>query len=168
MAFYKITDAELLAKIDAIMEERNEFIAKIREFVKLVGLKDYSISHNLYFGISLSYVGIHNSKESEIDLTKWKKSKVKNQPYFRLLPRKSNKEFHKLWSENYPKGTFHYDNLVKLIIQEDYCPFTKGGLGISWKKGKTFCFETNSYTPVAEAIEILTSEYKELTKDAEE
>lgn len=165
MAFYKITDAELLQKIDLIMDKRNAFLQKIEDFSKLMGLEHYSVSHDLYFGIHLSFVGIPVSKESEIDLTKWKKSKVKNQPYFSLHPRKMNKEFHKFWKDNYPGGEFSYDPLLKLIIQEKYCPFTKGGLGISWHKGKVLCFKTDEYIPVPEAIEILTSEYNELTKD---
>lgn len=168
MAFYKITDAELLQKIDLIMDERNAFLKKIIDFSKLMGLKHYSVSHSLYFGIRLSFVGIPVSNESEIDLVKWKKSKVKGQPYFSLHPRKMNKEFHKFWMDNYPTGEFHYDPLLKLIIQEKYCPFTKGSLEISWHKGKVFCFETNKYTPVSEAIEILTSEYNELTKGIDE
>lgn len=168
MAFYKITDAELLQKIDAIMDKRSKFFKEIKDFVELMGLKHYSASNNLYFGCRLSFVGIPASQESEIDLTKWKKSKVKGQPYLRLLPRKSNKEFHQLWMDNYPSGEFQYDPLLKLIIQEKYCPFTKGGLGISWRKGKVFCFDTNNYTPVSEAIEILTSEYNELTKSKDD
>ena len=164
MAFYKITDAELLAKIDAIMEERSQFLAKIEGFVKLVGLNHCSYSNHLYFGLSLSHVAIPENEESQIDLTKWKKSKAKGLPYIRLLPRKSNKEFYKLWTENYPNDTFSYRELLKLIITEDYCPFTKGGLGYSYKKGRPFCFETDKYTPVAGAVEILTIEYDELTK----
>ena len=67
---------------------------------------------------------------------------------------------------NRQNAEFSYKPLLKLIIQEEYCPFTKGSLGISWKKGTYFCFDTDKYTPAMGAVEILTSEYNELTKSA--
>ncbi len=166
MAFYKITDKALFAKVDAFMQEESAFIKQVKDFVTLVGLEDYSMKRSLYFGASLSFVGVPVSKEAEIDLSKWKKSKLKSKPYLRLLPRKTNKEFYKLWTDNFPSIEFSYKPLLKLIIQEEYCPFTKGSLGISWKKGTYFCFDTDKYTPAMGAVEILTSEYNELTKSA--
>lgn len=160
MAFYKVTDKELLLKIDCFMDKRDDFFNKVKDFVKIVGLENYSISNNLYFGASLSFVGVECSKEGDIDLSKWKKSKVKNQPYFKLLPRKTNKEFSRLWDENYPKGIFHYDTLMSLIINEKYCPFQKGGLGLKHKKGEYFIFDTDHYTVKDGIQEILSSEYK--------
>ena len=62
MAFYKITDKALFAKVDAFMQEESAFIKQVKDFVTLVGLEDYSMKRSLYFGASLSFVGVPVSK----------------------------------------------------------------------------------------------------------
>lgn len=168
MAFYQVTDPALFQKINEILEARDKLFDEIKDFTKLVGCKSYSVSDHLYFGISFTSVGVENKDLDSIDKKKWKLRKSDNPNYTQLLPRKTNKEFYNLYESNLPKDHFCYSPLLSLLIEEDYCPFIKGGIGMKYKTGKYFAFESNVYTVKEGITEILASEYKNIHIDPAE
>lgn len=168
MAFYQVTDPELLQKVSEILEVREKLINEISDFAKLLECKSYSIHDHFYFGVSFTSLGVENKDLASIDTKKWKLKKSDNPAYQILLPRKINKEFYNLYETNVPKDHFSYAPLFSLLIEEDYCPFTKGGIGIKFNLGKYFAFESDNYTIKEGITEILSSEYKNIHLDAVE
>ena len=168
MAFYQVTDPELLQKVNEILEVRDNLINEIKDFTKVVGCKSYSIHDHFYFGVNFASVGVENKDLDSIDKKKWKLKKSDNPNYTQLVPRKTNKEFYNLYESNLPKDHFSYTPLLSLLIEEDYCPFTKGGIGIKFKRGKYFAFESDAYTIKEGITEILASEYKNIHIDPAE
>lgn len=165
MAFYQVTDPALLQKVNEILEVREKLINEIKDFTKLVGCKSYSVSDHFYSGISFTSVGVENKDLDSVDKKKWKFKKSDNPNYTVLLPRKTNKEFYDLYESNIPKDHFSYTPLQSLLIEEDYCPFTKGGIGMKFKLGKYFVFTSDTYTIKEGITEILSSEYKNIHLD---
>lgn len=168
MAFYQITDPVLFQKVNEILEVREKLVNEIKDFTKLVGCENFSISDHFYFGVNFASVGVENKALDSVDTKKWKLKKSDNSNYTQLLPRKGNKEFYNLYENNVPKDHFSYTPLLSLLIEEDYCPFTKGGIGIKFKLGKYFVFESDTYTIKEGITEILSSEYKNIHLDPNE
>lgn len=167
MAFYKVEDKTLLAQVDEFFNERQKFVDGAIKFVKDCGLKHFSLSDHLFFGAEFRYLGELVSEKESIDKSKWilgRTIKDANPNIIVLKPKKSNKEFHKFFTENVPKDRFSYEPFLKLIIKEDYCPFQRGGIGYVYRKGEFLLIEMNEakYTPCDGVVEILSSEYHAL------
>lgn len=173
MAFYKVEDKNLLAQVDEFFNERQKFVEGVIKFSKDCGLDYYSHTDHLYFGLEFHYLGELAFNKESIDKSKWiigRTIKEANPPIIVLKPKKSNKEFHKFYSENVPKETFSYKPLLKLIIKEDYCLFQRGGIGYTYRKGEFLLIEMSEarYTPCDGVVEILSSEYHALKNSERE
>lgn len=152
--FYKIEDAETLAKIDAFMGKRDAFYGLITKLCKHYGFEMHQTHDSIQNGIRFHNMSV--SSNAEIDRTKWKTSKHKS-GYLGILPRAAAKE-HKAEYDSMKPKSMTYDELNKLILAEDVLPWSSG-YGLSWKKGEYFKFETSlKVAPVC--IEILGSDYR--------
>lgn len=152
--FYKIEDAETLAKIDAFMDKRDAFYEQVTKLCKHYGFEMHQTHDSIQNG--LRFHNMSTDPKAEIDKTKWKTSKHKS-GYLAILPRATAKEHKTEYDAMKPKP-MTYDELNKIILAEDVLPWGSA-YGLSWKKGEYFKFETSlKVSPVA--IEILGSEYR--------
>lgn len=160
MSYYKIEDAEALAKIDAFMAKRDAIYEQITKMCEHYGFTHHVTHESVQNGILF-----HNmtaEPDAVIDKKLWKTSKHKS-GYLNLQPRATAKQHKAEYDAMKPKRLF-YNELNKIILAEDVLPWSKG-YGFSWEKGEYFKFETSlDVSPLA--IEILGSEYH--TKPTEE
>ena len=153
-SYYKIEDAETLAKIDAFMDKRDSFYEQVKKLCNHYGFEMHQTHDSIQKGIR--FLNMSANPKAEIDKTKWKTSKHKS-GYLAVLPRASAKEHKAEYDAMKPKS-MTYDELNKIILAEDVLPWCSA-YGLSWKKGEYFKFETSlKVAPVA--IEILGSEYR--------
>lgn len=161
MAYFQIVDADLMQQVEAQLAERDALQERIEKFAKLIGVKSYNMENSLFSGLYLVAVGVQRCDEKDVDLTKWRKVKTLDPDYLQLVPRKSNKQFAKLYEDNFPKEQFSYWPMLKMILKNnDYCPFTKGGIGLFYAPGKYVILDTTAPYEFAPGIkEITESEY---------
>lgn len=153
-SYYKIEDAEALAKIDAFMDKRDAFYEQVIKLCEHYGFEMHQTHDSIQNGIRFNNMSA--DPKAEIDKIKWKTSKHKS-GYLAVLPRAAAKEHKAEYDAMKPKP-MTYDELNKIILSEDVLPWGSS-YGLSWKKGEYFKFET--YLKVAPvAIEILGSEYR--------
>lgn len=161
-SYYKITDAEALAKIDAFMEKRDQFFEAIRKMCDHYGFDNYSVSESIQNGIRFFGMFAH-PKNDTVDITKWKTSKHRS-GYLNLEPLATAKEHKAEYLAMKPKS-MDYTELNKLILKEGVMPWGSA-YGYSYKRGEHFMFDTSlNVSPIA--VEILGSEYREISNKAE-
>ena len=152
MSYYKIEDAEALAKIDAFMAKRNALYDQIKVICEKYGFELHQTHDSIQFGIQ--FYNMVANPDAEIDKTLWKTRKQKN-GYLCLSPRATAKQHKAEYDALVPKSV-DYSELTKLLIKDDL-PWNKS-YGYTYKKGEYFKFETSlAVSPLA--IEILGSEY---------
>ena len=154
--FYKIEDAETLAKIDAFMEKRDSLYREVVSICEKFGFENHQTTDHIVFGIKFLNM-VADTKKDVIDSNLWKTAKIKNSHLVRVLPLSTAKE-HKAEYESMRPKPLSYDELNELILAKDVDVFFQT-YGYRYKKGKYFKFETSlKVAPVA--IEILSSEYR--------
>lgn len=162
MAFYKITDAALLKKINDFFDELNTIKKEIEKFVEQYGFEDWVLRDTLTYGFE--FTGILIKHDQVIDQKKWKT--IPFDAEHRIVsPRKSNRSFYKEWLSNSPIMKVSYQPLIDMIITGNIRKAY--GTSLNWTNRDCFIFETK-YAVVPEAIEILNSEYNELKKGGDE
>ena len=161
MAFYKITDAALLEKINAFFDQLDAAKIEIQKFVEAHGFEYFCTRDSLSHGFE--FVGMLVKHDQEIDLDKWKTLPF-DEKHKIAAPRKSNRKFYNEWLKSSPILKVSYLPLINLIIKDDIR--TAYSTGLNWADKECFLFETK-YAVVPEAIEILTSEYIKLNKGGE-
>ena len=154
--FYKIEDAAALLAIDSFFAKRSEFYADVKKMCRHYGFDHHSSTDSIVFGIRFHNI-CFDPRDTEIDKTLWKTSKIKNSHMLRLLPRASAKKHKAEYDAMKPKPMC-YSELTKLILAEGVEPWTKS-YGFRHKEGEYFMFET-SLAVSDIAVEILGSEYK--------
>lgn len=155
--FYKIEDAETLAKIDEFLAKRDQFFKAVKKMCDLYGFDHYSASDSIQTGIRFFGI-LANPKTENIDLKLWKTSKHKT-GYLRLEPRATAKSHKTEYLSMVPKK-LEYTELNELILAEEVMPWGIG-YGYTYKKGQYFMFETSLHV-LDVAIEIIGSEYSKV------
>lgn len=164
--YYRIDDAETLAKIDAFFEKRDQFHDQVKALCETYGVESYSRSDSVFGGLQFHH--LIAERDQEIDETKFRTSKNKDRRYKNLKPKRTNKEFCAEYDALVPKPV-SYDELTALILggNPSWRDIFPRSYGYRYRKGHPFYFET-TLTPCAHAVEVVGSEYLNAYKDQDD
>lgn len=115
MAFYKITDQEIIAKVTEYRDLRISILDKMRQLATKYGFESACYADHRELGLWLAGFVIKDTKE--LDNSKWKWF-VRKDGYFQVSPKKSNRKFYKELKDEYEylvDTPFRYDEQLKLL-----------------------------------------------------
>jgi hypothetical protein len=163
MPFYKVTDEEVMKKVDDFFDQRERYLADIHSFKSDMGLTAENLMDNLYFGIVLNELGVyaHQFENEEVDSKVWcRLHRGKFKKFVALKPRANQTELLEKWNAFFNKEAFSYAPLSQLLLQEKVCILTRSSPTFYYVKGFPLLIKNTEYTLTVSHQEVTEEEAK--------